>query len=101
MSPGQVRIRVLQLCILITVSQLTLHASIAAFVLRVLFRRALAPILILGLVRGCFLPFSYGTVNTQIHAGANARNCGRVTIETGRDRFWMHECRIRCQDLRV
>ena len=32
-SPGQIRIRILQLCILFTVPQLTLHAGVAPFVL--------------------------------------------------------------------
>src|ERR1700674_4780670 len=54
-SPRQIRISVLQLCILITVPQLTLQASIAPLVLRVLLHRALAPILIPRFVHGCFL----------------------------------------------
>jgi hypothetical protein len=54
-SPGQIRISVLQLCILITVPQLTLHAGVATLVLRILFRRALAPILIPRFVHGGFL----------------------------------------------
>jgi hypothetical protein len=39
-SPGQIRISVLQLCIFITLPQLALHACIATFVLRVLFHRS-------------------------------------------------------------
>jgi hypothetical protein len=71
-----IRISVLQLCVFIAVSQLTLHASVATFVLRVLFRRALAAILIPGLVlRGSSLPsLSYSTLNTLIHAGADSRH---------------------------
>jgi hypothetical protein len=58
-SPGQIRISVLQLCILVTVPQLTLHASIATFILLVLLHRALAPILIRRFVHGCFLLLNY------------------------------------------
>jgi hypothetical protein len=65
LSTWQVRISVFQFCILITVPQLTLHASIAALFLRVLFRGALAPILIPRFHRECSL-FSpnYATLNT-------------------------------------
>jgi hypothetical protein len=58
-SPGQISVSVLQLCILITVPQLTLHASIATLILLVLLHRALAPILIPRFVHGCFVPFNY------------------------------------------
>ena len=53
-SPRQIRISILQVRILVTVSQLTLHAGIAAFafVLGVLFRRPLASILIPRFVHG-------------------------------------------------
>src|ERR1700732_3625521 len=64
-SPGQIRISVLQLCILITVPQLTLHATIATLVLGVLLCCALAPILISRFVHGYFLPsLNSGTLNT-------------------------------------
>src|ERR1700674_1685337 len=62
-SPRQIRISVLQLCILITVPQLTLQASIAPLVLRVLLHRALAPILIPRFVHGCFLLTQLGPLN--------------------------------------
>jgi hypothetical protein len=63
-SPGQISVGVLQLCILITVSQLTLHAGIATLVPLVLLHRALAPILIPRFVHGCFLPsLNYDTLN--------------------------------------
>jgi hypothetical protein len=50
------------------VSQLTLHAGIAflALILWILLRRALAPILILRFVHGCFLSLlHYGSLNTD------------------------------------
>ena len=50
--------------ILITVPQLTLHASIANLILLVLLHRSLAPILILRFVHGCFLLLNYGALNT-------------------------------------
>ena len=100
-SPGQVRVSILQLCILVTVSQLTLHASVATFVLRVLFRRTLAPILIFGLLRECVFAISFGSLSPQIHTGADARNGGRVTIAARRNRFCVHEWKIRCHELRV
>jgi hypothetical protein len=59
-SSSQIRVRVLQLYVLITVTKLTLHASIATLILLVLLHRALAPILILRFVHGCFLLLSYG-----------------------------------------
>jgi len=45
-SPRQVRISVLQLCIPIPVPQLAAHAGVAAFILLILFHGALASILI-------------------------------------------------------
>jgi hypothetical protein len=52
-SPGQMRVGVFQLFILMTVPQLTSHASIAALILLVLLHRSLAPILIFRFVHGC------------------------------------------------
>jgi hypothetical protein len=54
-SPGQISVGVLHLCILVTVPQLTLHASIATLVPLVLLLRTLAPVLIPRFVHGCFL----------------------------------------------
>jgi hypothetical protein len=59
-SPGQISVGILQLCILITVPQLTLHTGIATLILLVLLHRSLAPILILRFFHGCFLLLSYG-----------------------------------------
>jgi hypothetical protein len=42
-SPGQIRISALQLCIFITLLQLALHACIATYVLRVLFHPIFRP----------------------------------------------------------
>jgi hypothetical protein len=50
---SQIGVSVLQLNILITVTQLPLHAGIAAVVLLVLFHRALASILILRFLHRC------------------------------------------------
>jgi hypothetical protein len=66
-SPGQIGVGIFQLFVLITVPQLTLHASIAAFILLVLLYRSLAPILILRFVHECFSwsttapPHGYGS----------------------------------------
>ena len=74
-SPTQIGIRILQLCVLFTVPQLTLHAGVAALVLRVLLCRALAPILIPRLAPECFLPpLNFGTLDTLVNAGANSRD---------------------------
>jgi hypothetical protein len=59
-SPGQISVSVLQLYILITMPQLTLHASVANLILLVLLHRALTPILIFRFVHGCFLLLNYG-----------------------------------------
>src|ERR1700730_15053294 len=59
-SPGQISVSVLQLYILITVPQLTLHISVAGLILLVLLHRALTSILIFRFVHGCFLLLHYG-----------------------------------------
>jgi len=74
-SSGQIRTRILQLCELFTVPQLTLHAGVATFVLRVLFCRALAPILIARSVPECFLPtLNFDTLDALMDAGADSRD---------------------------
>jgi hypothetical protein len=54
-SPAQISVSVFQLFILVTVSQLTLHAGIATLILLVLLHRSLASILILRFFHGRFL----------------------------------------------
>ena len=46
-SPGQIRVSIFQLGVLVTVPQLTLHARIATLILLILLHRSLASILIL------------------------------------------------------
>jgi hypothetical protein len=58
--PGEITVSVLQLCILVPVAQLTLHAGIAVSVLWILLRRALPPILIPLLPAGRLALFEPG-----------------------------------------
>jgi Phage integrase family len=101
-SPGQIRISVLQLCILITVPQLTLHTGIATLVLRILFHRALAAILISRFVHGGFLaslnystlerqPISYTFVWETLSAAAARAGVGHISSHSFRHtyRSWL------------
>jgi hypothetical protein len=75
------------------VPQLTLHAGIAAsaLVLRVLLRRAFAPILIPRIVHECFLLFlHYGSLDTD--GGLVLATALFCTVKHGNRNAWAGEC---------